>query len=259
MDKTHKLQVLNYRMSGLFEWSSEKEEIYARQPEYSLRCPFCSTALESVDNEDHGHWQLITWGCYGCGWFCEVEPSEIHAFSIMPAVLAPFPETTEVPAPELARALLAQHDLVFQISPTEFEKVVAATLGPLMNCEAHHVGQSHDGGIDVLLLRNGKTDTVIQVKRRTKPSAVESVSVVREFLGAMYYTDSRSGVFVSTGDHFSKEANELASTSVARRKVDRFDLVDCCKLVEMMRLVWIRNDPPWAQYLKARKKKKACR
>jgi hypothetical protein len=70
----------------------------------------------------------------------------------------------------------------------------------------------------------------------------------------MYYADSRSGVFVSTGDHFSKEAEKLATTSVVKRKVEKFDLVDCQKLIEMMQLVWIHTDPPWAEYLKARKK-----
>jgi hypothetical protein len=241
-------------MAGLFEWNNQKEWICARQAEYSLLCPFCSSKLDSVDVENHGHWQLITWGCYGCGWFCEVEPSEVHAFSFAPAILAALPENVKVSASDLARALLVQRDLAFQITPIELEQVVAVTLGSLMKCEAHHVGRSHNGGIDVLLLRDGQIDTVVQVKRRTKPTAVESVSIVREFLGAMYYADSRSGVFVSTGDHFSKEAEKLATTSVVKRKVEKFDLVDCQKLIEMMQLVWIHTDPPWAEYLKARKK-----
>lgn len=255
MSGNRKLQVLNYRMAGLFERNTEKERVFQRQLEYSLLCPYCSSKLDSVDIEDHGHWQLITWGCYGCGWFCEVEPSEVHAFSFAPAILAALPENAEVSASNLARSLLTQRDLVFEIDPTELEKVVAATLSPMMKCEAHHVGRSHDGGIDVLLLRDDRVDTVVQVKRRTKPNAVESVSVVREFLGAMCYADSRSGIFVTTGDHFSKEAEKLATTCVSKGKVDKFELVDCRKLIEMMRLVWIRTDPPWAEHLKARKRK----
>ena len=247
------IEYLGYQMARFGSSDPEAQRIDKIQPQYSQICPYCKTKLKSVLSKDHGSWGYITFACYGCGWYCGVETSEIHPFYCDSAILKANLLRGPIPSEEIARALLQQRDLAYKIDPIDLEKAVTATLGTLFDCRAEHVGGSHDGGIDVLLL-DGETQAVVQVKRRSRRSAVESVSIIREFLGAMVLSQSKYGVFVSTADHFSREAVQAAQSAQQLGVIEKMDLIDSSRLVSLLKLAWLQKSPPWAGFVEAQQR-----
>lgn len=239
--------MLNYTLPETLEINEELERIYSLKPEYTLRCPFCDTKLKDVGYEDHGHWGLATFGCFGCGWWCKIEPSEIAPFQIKPAILIERSDETSLKSEDIARAIIAQKELAIRLPPEKFEEVIATTLNGLFDGQVKHVGSSHDGGIDVIIFGGGKK-TVVQIKRRSSSKAVEGVSVIRDFLGAMV-GESKYGMFITTADHFSRYAIEKSQKAVNSGVINKLELVDSSKLLELLRLVWVEKYPPWEKHI----------
>ncbi|MBL0107096.1 MAG: restriction endonuclease [Ignavibacteria bacterium] len=52
----------------------------------------------------------------------------------------------------------------------------------------------------------------VQVKRREKIDKTESVSTIRDFLGAILLGDYPKGIVVSTADKFTKPAQKSSSS-----------------------------------------------
>jgi len=248
MRSTHKIQILNYGLPKAFEMNEELESIYSFEPQYKLRCPFCNTRLRGVGDEDHGHWRLLTFGCYGCGWWCQVEPSEISHWALTPAVLLEKSDTSILRSEEIARAILTQRELARRLPPKYFEEAVSATLNGLFDGKVKHVGSSYDGGIDIVGF-DGKEKIVVQVKRRASSKAVEGVSVIRDFLGAMVLSESKCGMFITTADHFSRESIKASQKAVKLGAVTKLELVDSSKLSELLQLVWLEKYPPWERHI----------
>jgi hypothetical protein len=241
------IRILNYKMH---EGScSELERILSLEPQYTQVCPYCNTTLKGVHTEDHGHWELIIFGCFGCGWFCEVEVSGIHKFYCFPAILKEELNPHDVRYEEIARRIIAQKDLGRRLNPETFENVIATTLDGLFDGEVIHVGGPSDGGVDVIVL-DGNEKIVVQVKRRSSSKYVEGVSVIREFLGGMVLSESKHGMFITTADHFSREADIASKKSVTIGAINKLELIDSEKLLELLRLVWIKKHPPWEKYIK---------
>jgi hypothetical protein len=101
---------------------------------------------------------------------------------------------------------------------------------PYLNIEP---GRSGDGGIDLILVLSD-APLAVQVKRRTKPGSVESVEAVRLFLAAMQIRGVTGGLFVTTADHFSRQAHNVAAQAVTLGLVSRFDLIDRHKFFTMI-------------------------
>jgi len=111
-----------------------------------------------------------------------------------------------------------------------------------------HCGRSHDGGVDLIMI-DSDNPTLIQVKRRQNPDYVESVSVIREFLGALLINRSKKGIFVSTSNHYSKETIKTIDMILKENIVTRFELVDFKKFTEMIGIIKSEKDEPWMKLI----------
>lgn len=110
---------------------------------------------------------------------------------------------------DLAQALRRNRSNWVHFDARRFERFVGSVIkANAPDTEVIHIGQSHDGGVDLLLIR-GQTDTLIQVKRRLNERA-ESVDTVRNLLGVMYHDRSLRGVVITTAHRFSPAAKDLA-------------------------------------------------
>lgn len=66
-------------------------------------------------------------------------------------------------------------------------------------CEGKHVGRSHDGGVDLIMINSDKP-ILILVKRRTNKNHTESVKSFKEFVGTLTHKMSSNGIYVSTAN-----------------------------------------------------------
>jgi hypothetical protein len=123
------------------------------------------------------------------------------------------------------------------MEPTRFERFVGDLLAAHLSCDVVHCGKSHDGGIDLILADSDIGHIPIQVKRRSTPGSVESVSLVREFRGAMLLKGYDRGILVTTADHFSNEAIEASTPSPQDLVEQCIDLIDCRRLLDILNVV----------------------
>lgn len=128
-------------------------------------------------------------------------------------------DTSDMRAPveALRKYISRKPEILYGIHPKSLEHIVRSCFSDFFDCEAIHVGGPGDGGVDVVLL-DGDNPTLVQVKRRSNPKSVESVSVVRELLGSLITHDRYSGIIVSTANRFSRMAVKESSIPVLRDK-----------------------------------------
>jgi restriction system protein len=226
-------------------------------------CVYCGHTLKLRNKHYHvDHFLGITecgihtLVCTGCGWWMTIEgrighfdngeewrPSPI----LYPSALLAFDTASMyVPARILATEL-TNNSLDFRrMHPTAIERFAQEILSGVYSCEVRHVGRTGDGGIDLLMLQSD-SPVVIQVKHRRDSSAIEYISVIREFLGAMVVKNYRKGIFITTAHRYSRGAKRLSVDATKESlAVDSLELVDCRKLVEMTRILSNTNDnTPW--------------
>jgi restriction system protein len=140
----------------------------------------------------------------------------------------------EVPINELGIYISKHSDKIYSIHHKKMEELVGDVLKEHFDCEVVHCGQSHDRGIDLLLIL---TDEIIpvQVKRRTKASSMESVSTVRDLLGVMLRDQRKKAILVSTAKDFTKEAKRDVTEVINKGIVDRFDLFNYQNFVNILK------------------------
>jgi restriction system protein len=227
---------------------------------YHLKdCPYCQTPLGSVyepeDRVPEHLRQIMISACPTCGWWESDEELHIdqdtdsgsyRARSIhRRAVLREFAVAgIESPIDSLRQHIIKHPSALHLINPSKLEKLVASVFGEYMQCEAIHLGGPRDGGIDVLLV-DADRRYVIQVKRRQSSTAAESVSGIREFLGAMVLRGEMKGLFVSTAPHFSSDAVAAAAGAKEKGLVEYIDLITPRRLLDMCGLVSVDRLPPW--------------
>jgi hypothetical protein len=150
---------------------------------------------------------------------------------------------SDVPVHSLREYITRHPDALSMINPHALERLVADVFSETMDCEAIHVGGPNDGGIDLILVE-GDRRFVVQTKRRAG-TAAESVSCIREFIGAMVVAGDVRGMFVSTAPHFSDSAVATAGEAVKRGVVERIDLVNASRLVDVCKLAVDVADEYW--------------
>ena len=131
------------------------------------------------------------------------------------------------------------------------EELAAHVLSEFYNCEVSICGKSHDGGIDLLMIESD-SPCIIQVKRRLTPQKVETVSEIRQLLGVTLLEGSKSCMFVTTADHFSPMAKSTASLALTKNLVDKFELIDVHRFLEIFHLVTSSPQPYWASLISSR-------
>lgn len=234
------------------------------------QCPFCTDSqLERIHQREKKSYPDWLFGsfeeyelvvrCERCGWWqyeyrnqSDAAPDGIVASDkrIVTAVLKEYQESDKnIPVHVLSEYINKNPEKIYSIHDKAMEKLVKSVFEDYYSCDVELVGKSHDGGKDLIMIDSDEK-TFIQVKRRMSSSKVESVKEVRELLGASYSDDVKSCVFVSTADHFSKDAVELAKKVVKSKKCDRFDLIDCKSFLDMLQLTRQDHTEIWKTLIK---------
>lgn len=118
-------------------------------------------------------------------------------------------DSVQMPVTELQVWLAAKKERFGEIHPTAFEKVIRDCFKNHYGAaEVEHVGQSHDRGIDLKIVRNDVETILVQVKRRQNVNATEGVRVVRELNGVLLRENCHRGIVVTTASKFSPMAHQ---------------------------------------------------
>lgn len=229
-------------------------------------CPFCksstSRAHENTLNENpdwlgggHYHAKEYVSCCDKCGWWrihtYKETDGDIEGIStiIKNAVMRKYDLASKnIPIKVLQKYLRSNYDDVIHIHDLQMEKLVQSVFSEHFTCEVEHIGKSHDGGIDLLLIQSD-SPTVIQVKRRKKLSHVESVSGIRELLGAALLKESKNCIYVSTCSKFSSPANDTAQRAVELGIVESYELYDFSRFSDVLKLTACSHVELWRNFL----------
>jgi hypothetical protein len=220
---------------------------------FGTACYVCGSPTAMVRDEsiDKHVPHVKVRACPNCGWW----ESENHALLKMQtrgsydsftllrrACLREFAIVDEAAPLDALRAHFVRHPRdLNRISPRRLELLVKSVFADFFSCEAIHLGGPGDGGYDLVLLLSD-CPTLVQVKQRIDPAKTEPVSSIREFLGAILLAGRRVGIFVSTANRFSKQAQTAARTA-SSTLVDRLELVDASRLIDILRLVAGKAEP----------------
>lgn len=166
-------------------------------------CPFCKERMQPVYQNNKSDTigvdlfeSIDIWEC-DCGFweafsrFSEekdliYEVDSMHWEKLYYSIIASVEDLEKEKAvKQLVYEIRKDSKLLYKINPTRLEQIAQYVFSSHFNCEVEHIGQSHDGGVDLLIINSDKP-ILVQVKRREKASSVESVSTVRDFLGAMF-------------------------------------------------------------------------
>jgi hypothetical protein len=240
-------------------------------------CPYCESGLDRstfyddeeaepdpliealTDEERHNDWSgtpdlAFLWSCPRCTYWqwCDYFENRGEHGSAATSVLAKF--DSQVPEgcwSELAQHLRRNPAHWHGLDPKGMEQLVAAIFrSNYSHAEVMHVGHPGDGGIDVLFVDTKGTKTLISVKRREQPTAVEGVETLRSLLGTLVVENEFRGVIASNAHHFSYQAQRDAA-QVCERGAYKIELLDRGKLTRM--LGPLLPDRPWRDYLRKRK------
>lgn len=120
-------------------------------------------------------------------------------------------------------------DKLYEISPSDFEVLVRELMHYLGYPNVKVTGKSHDGGIDVISTRN-TTDGIERVAAQCKRYRGNvSVSVARDFFGAISNDKSiKQGFLVTTGE-FTVECSQFCQSTGMIRAISGIELAKYVK------------------------------
>jgi restriction system protein len=257
---------LSWTNSNELGWLDQDREV----AKYSTHCPQCgtrellTTRLEGQDLYDligprageYTGGTTIIWievlECQGCGWW-QLE-RQTHdgvgsdaggVYSLHKASLKEFiSDGATTPVEVLAQHINRSEDLIRNINPTKLEELVGSVFRDFYSCEVTHCGQSHDHGIDLLLIQ-GEETIPIQVKRRLSPNSVEGVKVVREMFGVMFRDGYQQAKVVSTASRFSRYALAEVEKVMNEHRCESFELVNLDAFLQILNLRQKGIPPSW--------------
>lgn len=225
------------------------------------QCPYCSGRTKVIQSKplsapkgarkivdvyscECGWWGLgVSWNTSGINFYDSYKSNTIVGSILKTYEL----DSDKVPIQTLNQHIKNNKFDLYSIHPKKMEELVQFVFKSFYNCEVIHCGQTNDGGIDLIMINSDKP-TLIQVKRRTKNSHIESVSTVRDLLGAMFINESKNGVIVSTANRFSRQSKNVINKLLERGKVNTFQLIDFTRFCEMLDLTGNPNeDKLWKQ------------
>jgi restriction system protein len=230
-------------------------------------CPFCKIETERVHEDAQNIYPDWLDGglfsarehvmqCKKCGWWrlrCDkLTTGEIEAQSVevSSAILKSYDlSSKEIPIDILRDYLRTHSEDVIHIHDGRMERLVQSVFREHFSCDVEHVGKSHDGGIDLILI-NADSPTVVQVKRRKSLDHIESVSGIREFLGATILGKSKNCIYVSTSGKFSEPAIKAANNAVQLGAVESYELYDFDRFFDVLNLSTPKQIP-WQRHLRS--------
>jgi len=205
------------------------------------RCENCQLSMDQVywqEHDAHMNEEWIASGhyCPRCGWWASYDVADRPSWAMGNCAWRGLLAKTPAVAPELAGGfdvIRAYQSQLVGMRPLDFEKYCRAVLADFLNCEVSHVGKSHDGGIDLVIVHTDDGLVPVQVKNRITDKS-EGVQSIREFRGAMVLKGFSKGVFVTRASKFSSEAEHASKPDVDHLTPQTIVLVDCHRLVEIM-------------------------
>ena len=227
----------------------------------SMKCPYCGIELDPINYHPSGeqrdkyhNWinegrgeinetlsSISPFECSICGWWQVILKNVDHDWPNgwshgwhTQGIL----KTTRIDAPNTPLEVLASHltknpSDIYHIHYKKMEKLVQSVFQEHFNCEVHHCGQSHDRGIDLLMVESEEL-IPIQVKRRQSSSKTEGVKVIREMMGVMFRDGFSKAKVVTNASHFSAMAKQEVSELIASGKAKSFDLIDYQKFMSIL-------------------------
>lgn len=255
-----KSAVLSYATLGVAHGDCDLDWPHLRSHE----CLYCGTIMLH-DQPDASVFALgITpsMECPSCGWWfvntanggpleSESEVTKQLRYMGLVGVLESFDlASAALPISILANELPKHLDKIGVVNPNRMQDYVSSILKGVYDCEAQQMGYSHDGGIDLILLRS-ESPVAVQIKRRVHSSKAESVEGIRAFLGAALLSGIRDLLFVTTAERYSRSAEQAASSAVRAGIVRSFNLIDRSVLTDFMRTDHASNNMTiaFAQFL----------
>ena len=207
-------------------------------------CPYCGERIELTHYEEYTYiWEDFARGieeCTGCRWWRRFNTPD-KSYSIgSTAHMGILHKSNLIENRRLSCAItqiLQNTGRLRTYDSHSFERLVGEVMSEFLACKVEHTGKSNDGGIDLLILDSNKGPIPIQVKRRQIDGKVESVSLVREFRGAMLLAGHNRGIIVSTADHFSSEAVKASSPASQHLSPQTIDLIDCRRFLDILRVI----------------------
>ncbi|VDN46700.1 conserved protein of unknown function [Petrocella atlantisensis] len=232
-------------------------------------CPICKLKTYIVYNADSGvtypEWLDGSYReyesvktCPNCGWWeykfnntsdAMLDYTRLREEKFKTAILRKYNvDDKSIPITSLEKYIQKNPEKIYNIHHKKMEELTQSIFREHFNCDVELVGKTADGGIDLLFVKSDKP-SVVQVKRRTKKDSVESASQIRELLGATLLADSRSCIFVTTADHFSKQAKQHASDAIDKKIVEEFELINYKRFIEMLGLYKSTKTEMWRKFL----------
>ena len=261
-------QVLSFTEYSIWTNSYGMNSLSVRKNFYGKEgwCPFCKRQASTVFSKsgsavyDFGPWRELIRTVYqcSCGWwqfkyysYLEEENvfkdwderfynSQLKNFSV---------GDKDIPINILRSYLYENEDKIYGIHDKKMEELVASIFKEHFNCEVELVGKSHDGGIDLILIES-EAPIIVQVKRRKKPNKTEGVKEIRDLLGAAAIKGRNKCIFVTTADHFSKEAINSRNQVIENKFVELFELYDYGKFFDILKMYNKNVQQPWETLIK---------
>lgn len=213
-----------YRSPDHFEQFSSIPKVYG---DFNRQCPFCRIP--------YIHDSACRCGICGFTYSFERggdyygEGSNVDWYTERVSTIKKFDiSSSEIAFPELATHLKRKPDDYYALAPRRFEELIADVYRHL-GFEVELTQQTHDEGIDVVILNNRKIQQVVQCKRNAATRKI-GVGVVREILGVALYTGVSRATIVATSS-FSEFATRFAADVNERLSPMRIDLLDASSLV----------------------------
>lgn len=254
---------------GIINYKLEEKNIDIFYSEKGI-CPFCKVKIENevFEKSLRGdpylfegsfiEWETVI-ECPICGWWEHVYENSSDAISegvrfselkIHTSILRKYNNSSKsIPIEALNKYIKKNPEKIYNIHHKKMEQLTQSIFREYYSCDVELVGKSHDGGKDLILINNDEP-TIIQVKRRTKKDMAEPVSSIRELLGATLLHESKSCIFVTTADHFSKMAIKEANKAKELNLVEKFELVDYHRFIDMLQLEKVRNENVWEKLIR---------
>lgn len=245
------------------------EELFSHEPV----CPFCKQPITNVTykqtDASYPDWlfgsfyqseQVIQ--CPICGWWeykyvnqsdAVIDGIRASDLTIHTSILKKYYEDSDPTVPiSILRSYIEKNPTkIYGIDPHKMAELVRAVFADFYpNCSVIPFGKTRDGGKDGLLIDADGNQKIIQVKRRSSPTSTEGVSAIRELLGVASLEDNRTGcIFVSTADHFSKDAKQSAQKAVQKNNVDSFELYDYKAFIKLINITKPNLPDIWQELL----------
>lgn len=235
-----------------FRMDKQREE-HIRQRILTKQCTLCGGTFRSVYEKEYlsfavrVHESVIQ--CKACGnWKGKANTSISDDEWLLPYLREFCPQKTIPALNVLLNEIKATPGDLFLQKPRQFELLVGSVLRNFFKCDVYHVGQSRDGGIDLIVIEADEP-IMVQVKRREKTNSVEGLDVVKLLFASMYARGAKKGMLVTTAQRFSADAKSWVHLPSLKDNEFNIELVTFDRLMAMTKTAVTSEVSAWESAL----------